>query len=990
MLTRIGRFLLSLTVLLFAVAVHAQVPTASISCPATALVGEPVICSGTGSTNVNGQIGWSTQTFVDGTAPVAWNFGDNAGPYSKAEILKATHVYLAAGTYTISLTVKNSGGVSASNTTTITISDIPAATSGNIQTLSDRGTEADNRTALQNAINTAMAANTAPQKIRLPNITYVGPFSFPAAAGTQYVTIEPIDTSWLPGPLKRVTSALAGNMPKIKSPGPDQVQMAIDGAGRGYVRFLGVEFNKTSGGHLYQLVQIGGDSPSTFGALPSHIIFDRCYLHGETFDDLDHGIYVQGNYVSVLNSYIKDAHDTGADSQAVFIGAGVGFAFVNNYAEAYGENIMWGGADTSVRYSSTCSAPTTTSCTLSSTTDLTVGTPISFALAGGTTAGTGFSTTSATGQVADGTPLAQWDQVSLTDGTVVGIVQSVNTATSPDTITLTTSTQFPGARVNVAAGVTLLRRNANTASIVRSISGSTITYDAISAAPNTTTNAVKYGATPQDAFVWRNYFYKDRFYREGDALYNGSYRPVVKNSIEFKHLMRAVVGGNYFENHWGGQGQGGPSVLFTPRNQSNTNPWVVSRDIQSSDNRLIHMADGVNIQGTDVADVSGSSGYVQYVVIRNTLWEDLSSSWNGDGMVLLFANGSKHCRLIHNTVINTGNKLVLGTTGGASDLLILNNIGEYRNYGFFGDGGSQGDGAIAAYMSDGYFRYNVMSDDISGLDGTSWTAPRGAPNYFPATIDTNTFVDRPNGDYHLKNTSPYKAGGATPAADGTDMGVNFNDVTTATTNTISGDWSGGAVGGGDFVTDTFTEASDTTLASHTGEVGATWTLHPSYSGAALDNGSLKRIYLNTSAAAAYYASGVPPGANYCVQADFNRVTQISNNISIIIGMDTAADAGLLLRGNDNGTTFQWEVIDRAGGANTLLTSSSANQPAIGGAAITMKMCRNGTSVTVFANGVQDTALNATTTTTAVGKAGIRAVGQATSTTGLHLDNFHAQ
>ena len=56
----------------------------------------------------------------------------------------------------------------------------------------------------------------------------------------------------------------------------------------------------------------------------------------------------------------------------------------------------------------------------------------------------------------------------------------------------------------------------------------------------------------------------------------------------------------------------------------------------------------------------------------------------------------------------------------------------------------------------------------------------------------------------------------------------------------------------------------------------------------------------------------------------------------------------------------------------------------------MKMCRTGTAVTVFANGVQDTTLNATTTTTATGKAGIRASGQTTSTTGIHLDNFHAQ
>jgi hypothetical protein len=221
-------------------------------------------------------------------------------------------------------------------------------------------------------------------------------------------------------------------------------------------------------------------------------------------------------------------------------------------------------------------------------------------------------------------------------------------------------------------------------------------------------------------------------------------------------------------------------------------------------------------------------------------------------------------------------------------------------------------------------------------------------------------------------------------------GIRASGQATSTTGIHLDNFSAKVVAPSEFVFDTFTEASDTTLASHTGEVGATWTLHPSYSGAALDNGSLKRLYLNTSATAAYYAGGVPPGANYCVQADFNRVSSISNNIGIVIGLDTAADAGLLLRGNDNGSTFQWELMDRAGGANTLLTSSSANQPAIGGAAVTMKMCRNGTAVTVFANGVQDTTLNATTTTTAVGKAGIRASGQATSTTGIHLDNFRAQ
>ena len=102
----------------------------------------------------------------DATAPVAWDFGDNLGPYSKAELLRSTHVYLTAGTYTINFTGKNSGGASASTSTSITITDIPAATGGNIQTLPDQGSNSANVTALQNAINTAFANKSDAQPQR--------------------------------------------------------------------------------------------------------------------------------------------------------------------------------------------------------------------------------------------------------------------------------------------------------------------------------------------------------------------------------------------------------------------------------------------------------------------------------------------------------------------------------------------------------------------------------------------------------------------------------------------------------------------------------------------------------------------------------------------------------------------------------------------------------------------------------------------------------
>src|SRR5690349_10038530 len=79
---------------------------------------------------------------------------------------------------------------------------------------------------------------------------------------------------------------------------------------------------------------------------------------------------------------------------------------------------------------------------------------------------------------------------------------------------------------------------------------------------------------------------------------------------------------------------------------------------------------------------------------------------------------------------------------------------------------------------------------------------------------------------------------------------------------------GAGGGSGDFASDTFTNGSDQNLQAHTGDspFNITWSLHPSYSGTTLVNSSLGRIYLNTSAAAAYFISAAPSSATYCVRA----------------------------------------------------------------------------------------------------------------------------
>src|SRR6185295_2792274 len=72
----------------------------------------------------------------------------------------------------------------------------------------------------------------------------------------------------------------------------------------------------------------------------------------------------------------------------------------------------------------------------------------------------------------------------------------------------------------------------------------------------------------------------------------------------------------------------------------------------------------------------------------------------------------------------------------------------------------------------------------------------------------------------------------------------------------------------DFVNDSFTEASDIDLASHTPETGSTWVDHTdsAYPDTITLLGATDRIALNSvSGAAAYYNNAAPPSADYCAE-----------------------------------------------------------------------------------------------------------------------------
>jgi len=176
--------------------------------------------------------------------------------------------------------------------------------------------------------------------------TFTGPFTLPnKTSGSGWIYVVSSNLSNLPPPGTRVSPANASNMPKLLAP-PKGLSALKTVANSHNFRFVGIEFAPAPSATMtYQIVTIGNSdtSPAT---LPSQIVFDRCYVHGRAAENHRRGIEMDGAYVAVLDSYISDFQETGADTQGLLAYNTTGpLKIVNNYIEAAGENVLFGGAD---------------------------------------------------------------------------------------------------------------------------------------------------------------------------------------------------------------------------------------------------------------------------------------------------------------------------------------------------------------------------------------------------------------------------------------------------------------------------------------------------------------------------------------------------------------------------------------------------------------------------------------------------------------------
>ena len=139
-------------------------------------------------------------------------------------------------------------------------------------------------------------------------------------------------------------------MPQITAPSYAAALQTTPGA-HDY-RFLGIEFlpaTADTGG--FDLIDLGDGSSAqnSLSQVPYDLTLDQCYIHTWPDQSFKRGIALNSASTTISNSYIAGFKVDGQDSQAIAGWNGPGpFTITNNYLEAAGENIMFGGAPTSI------------------------------------------------------------------------------------------------------------------------------------------------------------------------------------------------------------------------------------------------------------------------------------------------------------------------------------------------------------------------------------------------------------------------------------------------------------------------------------------------------------------------------------------------------------------------------------------------------------------------------------------------------------------
>lgn len=178
--------------------------------------------------------------------------------------------------------------------------------------------------------------------------TFAGNFNLPKKDGNEFITIRTsaADAQLPPDGVRLEPRSYAAVLPKLVSPNGDPV--IVTAAGAHHYRFVGVEFSVAKPEtDVWKLIFIGDDVQNQIEQVPHDITFDRCYVHAHAQQTgrVRSGLSINGRNVEIVNSHISDFRLPDDEGHAIVAWNAPGpFRIVNNYIEASGINVLFGGA----------------------------------------------------------------------------------------------------------------------------------------------------------------------------------------------------------------------------------------------------------------------------------------------------------------------------------------------------------------------------------------------------------------------------------------------------------------------------------------------------------------------------------------------------------------------------------------------------------------------------------------------------------------------
>ncbi|HZP17351.1 MAG TPA: Ig domain-containing protein [Terriglobales bacterium] len=326
-----------------------------------------------------------TLAAAGGTSPYRWGLGGGSLPqgFSLNSAGQLAGSATQAGSFNFTASVTDSANTTVSKSFSLSVSAPPAASAAptgydgpaelprvymqtSLASTPAPGTvvQVSAGGSLQSALTNAHCGDTI---TLAAGAVFSGLFTFPAkACDDQHwiiVRTSAPDTA-LPPEGSRMTPCYAGvsslpgrpayNCPAVKNvlaqitdPQLNSTGPIVLASGANHYRLIGLEITRTAGtGIDYQLVSVPTGTAD-------HIILDRVWLHGTPQDETKNGINLSGmSYAALIDSYTSDFHcisGVGACTDAKVVGGGNStsvdgvFKITNNFLEASGENILFGG-----------------------------------------------------------------------------------------------------------------------------------------------------------------------------------------------------------------------------------------------------------------------------------------------------------------------------------------------------------------------------------------------------------------------------------------------------------------------------------------------------------------------------------------------------------------------------------------------------------------------------------------------------------------------